>query len=74
MAGYVRESIGHKQMMIGRISKDLVAIASASPETMKEVLQLSKDISLIINEYVLNDETNRTKNLFESRLKSIYGV
>lgn len=74
MAGYVRGSMGHKQMMIGRISKDLVAIASASPETMKEVLQLSKDISLIINEYVLNDETNRTKNLFESRLKSIYGV
>ena len=68
MANY--ELQGRKQMMIGMISKDLQALHAKAPEAHDEIVRLSRDISHIINVYMLGNTDHQNKNdLFERRLQ-----
>lgn len=70
MAGYVRGSKAHIQLMIGMISKDLQALHAKAPEAHDEIVKLSKDVSHIINVYMLGNRDHQNKNdLFEGRLQ-----
>lgn len=72
MANY--ELQGRKQMMIGMISKDLQALHAKAPEAHDEIVQLSRDISHIINVYMLGNTDHQNKNdLFEARLQEDQG-
>ena len=72
MANY--ELKGRKQMMIGMISKDLQALHAKAPEAHDEIVKLSRDISHIINVYMLGNTDYKNKNdLFEARLQKDEG-
>lgn len=71
MANY--ELQGRKQMMIGMISKDLQALHAKAPEAHDEIVRLSRDISHIINVYMLGNTDHKNKNLFEARLQEDQG-
>ena len=71
MANY--ELQGRKQMMIGMISKDLQALHAKAPEAHDEIVRLSRDISHIINVYMLGNTDHKNKNLFEARLQEEEG-
>lgn len=60
MANY--ELQGRKQMMIGMISKDLQALHAKAPEAHDEIVRLSRDISHIINVYMLGNTDHQNKN------------
>lgn len=60
MANY--ELQGRKQMMIGMISKDLQALHAKAPEAHDEIVRLSRDISHIINVYMLGNTEHQNKN------------
>lgn len=68
MANY--ELQGRKRLMIGKISKDLQALHAKAPEAHDEIVRLSRDISHIINVYMLGNTEHQNKNdLFEGRLQ-----
>ena len=68
------ESKGRKQTMIGMISKDLQALHAKAPEAHDEIVRLSRDISHIINVYMLGNTEHQNKNdLFEARLQEDEG-
>lgn len=68
------ESKGRKQTMIGMISKDLQALHAKAPEAHDEIVRLSRDISHIINVYMLGNTEHQNKNdLFEARLQEDQG-
>ena len=73
MAGYVRGSKAHKQVMVGMISKDLQALHAKAPQAHDEIVRLSRDISHIINVYMLGNTEHQNKNLFEARLQEDQG-
>lgn len=59
-----------KMMLIGAVSKDLEALHKKAPEAHEEIVKLSRDISHIINIYMLgNTEHENKNNLFEHRLE-----
>ena len=59
-----------KMMLIGAVSKDLEALHNKEPEAHEEIVKLSRDISHIINVYMLgNTEHENKNNLFEHRLE-----
>lgn len=59
-----------KMMLIGAVSKDLEALHNKAPEAHEEIVKLSRDISHIINVYMLgNTEHENKNNLFEHRLE-----
>lgn len=59
-----------KMMLIGAVSKDLEALHIKAPEAHEEIVKLSRDISHIINVYMLgNTEHENKNNLFEHRLE-----
>lgn len=60
MANY--ELQGRKQMMIGMISKDLQALHAKAPEAHDEIVRLSRDISHVINVYMLGNTEHQNKN------------
>lgn len=62
MAGYVRESKAWNQKMIEMISKDLQALYVKAPEAHDEIVKLSRDISHIINVYMLGNVDHQNKN------------
>lgn len=57
------KDLARKQVMVGRVHKDLEAILEKTPETRDEIVKLSMDVSRIINVYML-DEPESRKNLF----------
>lgn len=57
------KDLARKQVMVGRVHKDLEAILEKAPETRDEIVKLSMDVSRIINVYML-DEPESRKNLF----------
>lgn len=66
----MKNDLGCKQKLIGMISKDLQRLKEAAPNAHDEILTLSKDISQIINKYMLDDQHYPHKeNIFEDRLK-----
>lgn len=62
MAGYLKGSKAHKQVMIGMISKDLRALHDKAPEAHEEIVRLSRDISHIVNVYMLGNLEHQNKN------------
>ena len=62
-----------KFMMIGMISKDLQRLHAKAPEAHNEIVTLSRDISRIINIYMLGNTDHKNKNLFEARLQEDQG-
>ena len=71
MINYERKE--HKQMLVGMISKDLQALHAKAPEAHDEIVRLSRDISHIINVYMLGNTDHKNKNLFETRLQKDQG-
>lgn len=67
MTNYERKE--RKFMMIGKISKDLQRLHAKAPEAHDEIVTLSRDISHIINVYMLGNIEHRNRNLFEGRLQ-----
>lgn len=51
-----------KQTMIGMISKDLQALHAKAPEAHDEIVRLSRDVSHIINVYMLGNTDHQNKN------------
>ena len=62
------ERLERKEMLIGAVSKDLQALHDKAPEAHEEIVRLSRDISHIINVYMLGN-TDHKNDLFEHRLK-----
>ena len=54
----------YKQIMIGKVHKDLEVLLSKYPEAKDELLNLSKNISEIISVYMLNNPANK-ENIFK---------
>lgn len=71
MINYERKE--RKQMLVGMISKDLQALHAKAPEAHDEIVRLSRDISHIINVYMLGNTDHKNKNLFETRLQEDQG-
>lgn len=64
------ERMERKQMLIGAVSKDLQALHVKAPEAHDEIVRLSRDVSHIINVYMLGHTDHVNKNdLFEKRLE-----
>lgn len=63
----MKNSLGHKQALVGMISKDLQRLNEIAPNAHDEILKLSEDISQIINEYMLDGRSTK-KNIFKDRL------
>lgn len=62
------ESIAVKQTLIGAISLDLKALHQKAPEAHDEIVKLSRDVSHIINVYMLGNTDHQNKNdLFEEK-------
>lgn len=62
------ERMEHKKMLIKAVSKDLQALHVKAPEAHDEIVRLSRDVSHIINVYMLGNENHQNKNdLFEKR-------
>ena len=56
------EKLERKEMLIGAISKDLQALHAKAPEAHDEIVRLSRDISHIINIYMLGNVDHQNKN------------
>lgn len=56
------ERLERKEMLIGAISKDLQALHDIAPEAHDEIVTLSRDISHIINVYMLGNVDHQNKN------------
>lgn len=68
MANYELE--GRKLILIGKVSKGLQAVHEKAPEAHEEIVRLSRDISHIINVYMLGNVDHKNKDdLFEPRLR-----
>lgn len=64
------KSLTWKQIEIGRISKGLQKIHAKCPEAHDEIVELSRDISHVINVCMLgNTDHKRKDNMFEHRLE-----
>lgn len=62
------ESMAVKQTLIGAISLDLKALHQKAPEAHDEIVKLSRDVSHIINVYMLGNTDHQNKNdLFEEK-------
>lgn len=62
------ESMAVKQTLIGAISLDLKALHQKAPEAHDEIVKLSRDVSHIINVYMLDNTDHQNKNdLFEEK-------
>lgn len=62
------ESMNAKQTLIGAISLDLKALHQKAPEAHDEIVKLSRDVSHIINVYMLGNTDHQNKNdLFEEK-------
>lgn len=62
------ESKAVKQTLIGAISLDLKALHQKAPEAHDEIVKLSRDVSHIINVYMLGNTDHQNKNdLFEEK-------
>ncbi len=51
-----------KQMLIGMVSKDLQALHAKAPGAHDEIVKLSRDVSHIINIYMLGNVDHQNKN------------
>lgn len=59
-----------KQQLINAISKDLDDLHRKAPEAHDEIVRLSRDVSHIINVYVLGNSDHQNKNnMFEEHSK-----
>lgn len=56
------ERMERKQMLIGAVSKDLRALHAKAPEAHDEIVKLSRDVSHIINVYMLGNVDHQNKN------------
>lgn len=62
------ESMAVKQTLIGAVSLDLKALHQKAPEAHDEIVKLSRDVSHIINVYMLGNTDHQNKNdLFEEK-------
>ena len=62
------ESMAVKQTLIGAISLDLKTLHQKAPEAHDEIVKLSRDVSHIINVYMLGNTDHQNKNdLFEEK-------
>lgn len=56
------ERMERKEMLIGAVSMDLQALHDIAPEAHDVIVKLSRDISHIINVYMLGNVDHQNKN------------